>query len=175
MLPHLRKLWYGYKERKSQTKRIHLIWLGYTIHLRQAVGPVINSILDEDRSQKSYILYISVYTETDVQREASQHGRYSIYPGKADIQSIVQNEAAGNSGSCMPGRMPVIQGEHAPLASSIRSDLGTSHSLCTSGKASANLGIRGACARTLILVSAEGAMRDSLRRAVRSYLQKTSN
>ncbi|ODA75805.1 hypothetical protein RJ55_08670 [Drechmeria coniospora] len=72
----------------------------------------------------------------------------------------------------MPGRMPVIQGEHAPLGSSIRSDLGTLHSLCTSGKASANLGIRGACARTLILVSAEGVMRDSLRRAVRSYLHK---
>lgn len=133
------------------------------------------------------ILRISVYTETDMQREV--HGRCTLYPGKADVQSIVENEATGNF---VPSttRMPAIREEHFPSASS-DSKVDTAH-LVTSDKlqGSPNAGV--APGRTLILgnhirkaeiavctcianriaVSAEGGVRDSLRRVVRSYLHR---
>jgi len=107
-----------------------------------------------------------------MQREV--HGRCTLYPGKADVQSIVENEAT----------------EHFPSASS-DSKVDTAH-LVTSDKlqGSPNAGV--APERTLILgnhirkaeiavctcianriaVSAEGGVRDSLRRVVRSYLHR---
>lgn len=100
-------------------------------------------------SDSLQILYISVYTETEMQSEGSQHGRYILYPGKADIQSIIDNEAAGNVVSTLT-KLPVIQEEHTQPVSN-NGNLGPAHSLSILNKEKSSLSSRGETERTLVL------------------------
>ncbi|EDN92181.1 hypothetical protein SS1G_08043 [Sclerotinia sclerotiorum 1980 UF-70] len=86
-LPYLKQLIHGYNTRKLRAQRIHLVWQVRDI----AVQPLLNGALSEDTLDDGWILDISIYCESR-DTTVSFGKRASVYPGKAPIHDIIQEE-----------------------------------------------------------------------------------
>ena len=57
-VPYLKKLIYGYNVRRVYTRRIHLIWQLEEIAVGLAAQSLLNSALDEDKLDQTYVKYL---------------------------------------------------------------------------------------------------------------------
>lgn len=90
-LPYLKQLIHGYNTRKLRAQRIHLVWQVRDIDVTIAVQPLLNGALSEDTLDDGWILDISIYCESR-DTTVSFGKRASVYPGKAPIHDIIQEE-----------------------------------------------------------------------------------
>ncbi|KAH7108732.1 hypothetical protein B0J11DRAFT_602113 [Dendryphion nanum] len=95
-LPYLKQLIHGYNTREVRARRIHLVWQVRDIDVTIAAQSLLNDVLDEDTLDNGWILAISIYCESSNIRSKSFGRRAKVYPGKAPLRDIVQEEVRGD-------------------------------------------------------------------------------
>jgi hypothetical protein len=176
MLPILRKLMYGCRKGRTRAARTHLVWQINDLDLRRAIKPALDDLLDSNRVLDRDVLYISIYNETDIQVETSQHRHFTIYPGEPDVDEIMKRETARSMPQPLVRRAQAQATSKLPKLPVIREDAENE----AEGTQGAETGRKLADVekeedtdrgtRTLVLVSARGHLRDKVRRAVGASL-----
>ncbi|KAK5209210.1 hypothetical protein LTR41_004745 [Exophiala xenobiotica] len=92
LLPYLKRLIHGYHAGQVSTRNIHLVWQITDIEIGIAAQPFLNEALTEDQLESGRILRISIYVDRDEIPQESFGQRSTVYPGRADLESIVAKE-----------------------------------------------------------------------------------
>ncbi|KAJ9130135.1 putative Cell surface metalloreductase (FreA) [Pleurostoma richardsiae] len=137
LLPYISKVTYGHYFREVRTRRVHLVWQVQDTNLVNAARRLLNDALGEDVEKT---MTISIYYEFGaVERSWGQHA--NLFKGSPNLEEVLEREVTGTS-----------------TADNCRVEEGMREINREYGRRDSEL---------LVLVSATGSMRDSLREAVR--------
>ncbi|KAF3481558.1 uncharacterized protein GIQ15_04317 [Arthroderma uncinatum] len=99
MIPYIKRLIHGFNARTCRACRVHFVWQLRTSYTAMVMHEWLGQLLEEDVSNNSYILSISIYLETEKMLSEKlpfgSHERIIVYTGPADLPAIVQKEVSG--------------------------------------------------------------------------------
>ncbi|QMW37012.1 hypothetical protein G4B11_000248 [Aspergillus flavus] len=105
VIPYLKKMIYGYNTCTSQVRRLHLVWQVDLISEIIAAQDLLNNLLKDDIMDDGYILNISIYVSSGLERNKvpfGQHKRVFLYQGVPDYRNVISLEASGEQIERLP-------------------------------------------------------------------------